>query len=146
MSIVIRASVDPSSLADELRSEVNRLDPALAVANVEGMDQIVHGTIAAPRFAFVLVGIFAALAILLSAIGIYGVIAYSVSQRTAEFGLRMALALGRLLRSLIYGVKPDDPLTLMTAAFVVTAVAVIACCAPAWKATRADPMAALRAE
>lgn len=145
---------------------VRRIDPSIA-----------HASVAAPRFAFVLVGLFAALAILLAAIGTYGVIAYSVSQRTTEFGLRMALGaqrtdvlrlvlkeatklvltgttigvvlaliMARVLTSLIYNVSPADPLTFTVVGLGVIAIAVFACYIPAQKATKTDPMIALRAE
>ena len=177
MSLVVRSTADPALLADVVREQVKRLNPALAVADVQSMDQIVEGSVATPRFAFALVGLFAALAILLAAIGIYGVISYSVSQRTSEFGLRVALgaqrvdvlrlvlthaaelvlagtALGvvlalifaRALKSLIYEVSPADPFTFVGVAFIVIVVAVLACYIPARKATKADPMTALRAE
>jgi predicted permease len=176
-SLVIRSANDPQTLADAVRNEVHRLDPALAVADVQWMDEIVYGSVATPRFAFVLVGLFAGLAIVLAAIGTYGVIAYSVSQRTSEFGLRVALgaqrsdvirlvltqaaklvlagtalglilafALSRVLKNLIYNVSPGDPLTFISVGSMVIAIAVLACYIPALKATRANPITALRAE
>jgi predicted permease len=177
MSVVMRSSANPELLADALRNEVRRLNPALAVADVQVMDRIVETSVSTPRFAFVLVGMFAGLAILLAAIGTYGVIAYSVSQRTAEFGLRMALgaqqgevlrlvlvqaikltlvgaalgvaaslALARVLKTLIFNVSPADPTTYAVVSLVVICVALVACYIPAYRATQADPMNALRAE
>jgi predicted permease len=177
MSLVVRANSDPRQLVGVVQDKVRRLNPALAVAEVQLMGQIVEGSVTTPRFTFALVGLFAGLAILLAAIGTYGVIAYSVGQRTSEFGLRMALgaqrldvlrlvlkqaaglvlvgtalgvvlalAFARVLKSLIYEVNPTDPLTFMGVAFLVIAIAVLACYIPARRATKADPMNALRAE
>jgi ABC-type antimicrobial peptide transport system permease subunit len=95
MSLVVRAEGDPQVLVNTVRSEVAKLDPALAVADIRLMNQIADTSVATPRLAFVLVGLFAVLAIILAMIGTYGVISYSVTQRRAEFGLRIALGAQR---------------------------------------------------
>ena len=177
MSVVVRANADSQALTQAVGAAVHRIDPSLAVAEVQWMGEVADATVATPRFAFVLVGIFAGLAILLAAIGTYGVIAYSVSRRTPEFGLRMALGaqrmdvlllvlrqaavltlsgavlgmvfallVGHVLKSMIYDVNPSDPLIFSAAGVFVIAMALAACCLPARKATKTDPMIALRAE
>ncbi len=177
MSVVIRARSDPRLLTDALRNQVHRLDPNLAVADVELMDQIVDSSVSTPRFAFALVGLFAGLAIVLAGIGTYGVISYSVSQRTPELGIRMALgalrsdvmglvlkhaaklaglgtaigvvsalALARLLKSMVFEVSTSDPATFALVAGMVIAVALLAGYIPALRATATDPVNALRTE
>jgi predicted permease len=177
MSIVIRTRSDARQVADGLRAVVHKLDPALAVADVKLMNQVADASISAPRFTFVMVSLFAALAILLAGIGAYGVIAYTVAQRTQEFGLRvalgarrgdllrmvltqsarlvvpgmivglaLALSLGRVVQSLLYGVSAADPIILVSVASLVLVVALIASYMPARRAANADPMIALRSE
>jgi predicted permease len=177
MSIAIRTQADPRGIADGLRNAVHQIDPALAVADVKLMNQVADGQVSTPRLTFALVGLFAGLAILLAAIGAYGVIAYTVSQRTQEFGLRvalgakqrdlvrmvlgqsarlavpgtvlgvvLALSLGRVVQSLIYGVSPSDPLILSLVVVLMLMVALVASLVPARRASQADPMVMLRAE
>ncbi|HXM44021.1 MAG TPA: ABC transporter permease [Bryobacteraceae bacterium] len=177
MAVVVRGRSDPALLANDLRQAVRQLDPTLAVANIRPMDDIADANVSTPRFALFLVALFAGLALALAAIGIYGVISYAVSQRTREFGLRMALgaqagdvrrlvlrqgvklallgvalglvgalALGRVLWSLLYQVRPADPVTFTAVAALAIAVAALACYLPARRATAVDPANALRAE
>ena len=177
MSVIVRTQGDPRQAADGLRDAVHRLDPELAVADLKLMNQIADASISTPRFTFILVGLFAGLAILLAGIGAYGVIAYTVTQRTSEFGLRvalgaqrgdllrmvlaqsarlvvpgiitglvLALSLGRILQTLLYGVGPADPLILASVTLLVLLVSMLASYAPARRASRADPMTTLRAE
>jgi predicted permease len=177
MSIVLRGSSDPAWLVNALREAVRQLDPTLAVADVRLMDQIADASVSTPRFALFLVVLFGGLALTLAAIGMYGVISYSVNQRTHEFGLRMALgakpfdvlrlvlreglqlalagaalgivgalALGRVLGSLLYEVGPADPVTFAAVSLIAIAIAALACYLPARRATNADPMASLRSE
>ena len=177
MSVVIRAQTDPKLLVNALREKVREIDPRLAVAQVRQLDQIAREGVATPRFALFLVSLFAALALVLAAIGTYGVMSYSVGQRIHEFGVRMALgakpsdvrslvvsqglrlallgialgilsalALGRAVQSLLYGIKATDPITFLVVSLVAVAIASLACYLPARRATAVDPMIALRSE
>jgi len=174
--VVVRTAMKPVAMASWVRREIAALDPTLPVS-VDTMRQRVSQMEARPRFDAALVGLFAALGLLLAAIGIYGVIAFLVTQRTQEIGVRMALgagtgdvlrliagkgvlligsgsvlgvaaalALSRLLRGLLFGVAPNDPVTLCAAAGLLLAVALLATLIPARAATRVDPMVALRWE
>jgi len=177
MNLVVRAKGDPMLLAAPLRSAVKELDPSLPVSSVRLMTDIVAGSMATPRLASGLLGLFAAIALVLSAVGIYGVLAYVVSQRTQEIGIRMAigaepaalrrlvlgqglrmslagvglgtlaaLGLSRLLGGLLHDVGPHDPLTFALVPLALTGVALLASYVPARRATRVDPIAALRSE
>jgi putative ABC transport system permease protein len=177
MSLVIKTQGDPMALTAPVRQAIRELDPALPVAAVRSMDEIVAATLSAPRFTGMLLGAFATLALLLSAIGIYGVLSYVVSRRTREIGIRVAIGAGRgqvlrlvlgsgvglalagiavglvaaaslsrLMATLLHDVRPGDPATYAAVAGTLTAVAVVASLVPAWRATRVDPVRALKAE
>jgi putative ABC transport system permease protein len=177
MAVYLRADGDPKGLTQALRREVQSVDPNLPVFGERTMEDVVSSSLAQRRFALQVVGGFGALALLLAGIGIYGVVAYSVSQRTREIGIRLALgassgailrwvfkqgmrltlfglgvglvgafALTRLLRGLLFGVETTDPLTYAGLALLLAAVALLACYVPARRATKVDPMVALRYE
>jgi putative ABC transport system permease protein len=177
MRYVLRTAGDPARAAAALRREVAALDGRVAVGEVRTMAQVVADSVASPRLSMVLLGIFAALGIVLAAIGLYGVVSYSVASRSQEIGIRMAmgarpkdvvrmvvrqgvgmtaggLVLGllgafaatRLLRSMLVGVSATDPAVFAAVPLLLMAVALAATWLPGRRATRLDPMAALRQE
>jgi putative ABC transport system permease protein len=174
---VIRTAADPSVLAQAAIAEVHKFDSNLPVTHVITLDHLFSDSLSPRRFSTFLLGVFAGLALLLAAMGIYGVMSYVVSLRTNEIGIRMALgaqpgdiwrlvigrgtqlafagvalgimgafALTKLISSLLYGVKPTDPVTFGGVALLLVGVALLACYVPARRAMRVDPMVALRYE
>ncbi len=177
LSWAIRSAADPASLTPAIRREFLAADAQLSISKVRSMDQVISESTARQNFNTLLLTIFAGLALLLAAIGIYGLMSYSVEQRLQELGIRMALGAGggdmlrlvvgqgmrltiigailglaaafgltRLLASLLFGVKTTDPLTYVAVALVLSAVALLACGIPALRATKVDPVIALRYE
>ncbi len=177
MYLVVRTASEPLGLVSSVRRVVQSADREVPVTQVITGDQIVSHSVASRRFSMALLGLFAAVALLMAAIGIYGVISYSVTQRTHEIGIRMALGaertrvlrlimsqgmvlalagvgigiagalgLSRLLAGMLYAVKSNDPATFVVVSVVLTAVALLASYIPARRATRVDPMVALRYE
>ncbi|MBX6365451.1 MAG: hypothetical protein IRZ00_16395, partial [Gemmatimonadetes bacterium] len=177
MTFVLRTAGEPEALVGPARAVIHELDPQLAVSNVRGFGSLGAEKTAANRFSAVLVGAFAGLALLLAAVGVYGVTAFAVARRTREIGVRMALGasgrrvfltvlrqaaamlgvgaaagvlaaipLMRLMRGLLFGVGPGDPLTFAVVLAVLAAAALLATWGPARRAARLDPVAALRAE
>jgi putative ABC transport system permease protein len=175
MTLVIRTSVEPQSLAAAAQETVRSLDRNLPVSGVVTMEQVIADTLWQPRFNLQLIGIFAALAMTIASIGLYGVMSYSVAQRTREVGLRMALgagrrdvlklvmgqgmklalagvasgllasaALTRLIERLLFEVSATDFSTFALIPVLLTLVALVACWIPARRATKVDPMVALR--
>jgi putative ABC transport system permease protein len=176
-NLTIRVAGEPLNLASTVQREVLAIDRDQPIAAVRTMEEVLDASVAGPRYRTMLFGLFALVALILAAVGIYGVISYSVAQRTHEIGIRMALGarsrnvhglvlggglkpvsigiglgligafgLTRLLEGLLFGVKATDPLTFVAVAVGLSAVALAACYIPARRATKVDPMIALRYE
>ena len=175
--LVVSTASDPTRVVAGVKDVVHKVDPNLPITHTTTMDGLISVSVSPRRFSAVLVGIFAALALFLAAIGVYGVMGYAVSQRRQEIGLRMALGaqltnvrgmilgqalkltligvglglagafvLARFLASLLFGIRTYDPLTFLGVAFLQIAVALAASYIPARRATRVDPIVALRCE
>jgi len=176
-NFTVRATGDPALVASAVRAAVRDIDPALPVFGMQVMTDLVADSLVRPRFLSILLGSFSIIALALAAVGIYGVMAYSVSQRTQEIGVRMALgarssnvmkmvlaqgtklaaigvgiglagafALTRLMSTLLFEVSVTDPATFAAVIALLAAVALLACYVPARRATKVDPMVALRIE
>jgi putative ABC transport system permease protein len=177
MAMVVRASSDPETLVGAVRQEIRALDRNLPLYEIKTMNEVIGDSLTRSRFITLLLFGFACLALILAAIGIYGVMAYGVTQRTQEIGIRMALgagrgdvlkmvlwqgmkmtfsgvviglvtafALSRLIANLLFGVSASDPITYVLVALILSLVALLACYMPARRATKTDPLVALRYE
>jgi len=175
--VLVRSNVDPLSLSRSVRDAIAAVDPTVPTGSTRSMEQVLSHSLALRSFMMFLLGLFAALALVLASVGIYGVISFAVSQRTREIGVRMALgahprdvlrlilgeglklvlagvvlgiiaalAMTRLLSTLIYGVSATDPLIFLSVVTLLVAVALAACFIPARRAMRVDPIVALRYE
>jgi predicted permease len=177
LSLAVRTRGEPLAMVNTVRAAIRSVDAEIPVYSVRTMEQVLSASMAQPRFSSLLLLAFSAVALALAAVGIYGVIAWMVNQRTREIGIRMALGarpadalslivgqgmrlalagviaglvisllLARTLTSLLYGVRPADPVTLLSVSAFLLAVALAACALPAWRASRLDPLRALRQE
>ncbi len=177
INLLTRTDVDPVSLTSAVRGQISALNKDQPVFNVRTMEEIVAQSVAPRRFSMLLLAVFAIVALALASIGIYGMMSYSVAQRTREIGLRMTLgaqrgnvlrlvighgmklalggvvlglvaafALTRTMKNLLFGVSATDPLTFVAIALLLAVVALLACWVPARRATKVDPMIALRYE
>ncbi len=177
LNLVVRSATKPEATAGIVRSVLNKIDNGLPILQPNTLDAIVSQSLGQQRLTMTLLGVFAGIALLLAVVGIYGAVAYTVEQRTAEIGVRMALgaqamdvlrlvvrqgmnpvilgliiglagtfAVGRLLAAQLYQISPHDPFLLGAAAIVLAVAALLACLIPARRATRVDPIQALRSE
>jgi len=177
ITLLVRSSLKLESLIAPIKKEIHALDPQLPITDIKTLDEFRADSLAVPRFNTLLLGLFAGLALLLTAVGLYGVMSYSVTQRTNEIGIRLALgaqigdvlrliigqgmrlvvtgvliglaasiALTRLMASLLFEVSATDPLTSAGVASLLIGIVLLACYLPARRATKVDPMIALRRE
>jgi putative ABC transport system permease protein len=176
-AVAVRTAGDPRAVVPAAIAALHDLDPNVAAADVKTMEEVIDASVAQRRLTMLLLAMFAGLALVLAAVGIYGVIGYSVSQRTQEIGIRMALGapraavmrmvvgqamtlaavglaaggigawlLTRLMQKLLFGVTPSDPLTFAAVSAILALVAAAAASIPGLRATRVDPVIALRSE
>jgi putative ABC transport system permease protein len=176
-SLVVRAALEPASMGTAVRGAIRNADAGVPIVHLRPMGEVVSESVGARRFQMLLAALFAAFALLLAALGIYGVVGYSVAQRRQELGIRLALgarqghlrnlvlqqgmspvvlgwaagvivalAAGRAIRGLLFGISAQDPVTLAVVTLVVLATSALACYLPARRATKVDPMVALRYE
>ena len=177
MTLVVRSATTPGSMVSAVTNAIHDVDGTVPVRDVFTMDDVVTKSLSQSRFNTLLLGVFAGLALLLAAIGIYSVLSYSVRQRVPEIGIRLALgarmtdvlrmvviegmkptllgvaiglvaalAMGRLVASLMFQVEPTDPTTFVAVAALLAFIALIACVIPAYRASKVDPVVALRNE
>jgi predicted permease len=177
MTVVIRTPSDPLQMANAVRREVQSVDRDMPIYSIASMEELISASLSEPRFRSLLLACFAALALILATVGVYGVVSYSVAQRTHEIGIRMALGAGRedvlkfivaqgfkltligvaaglvaavmltrFLASFLFGVTPTDLVTFVAGSVLLAGVAVVATYIPARRATKVDPMVALRYE
>jgi putative ABC transport system permease protein len=178
MNLIVRAAAgDPASMTGAVRGVIREMDSEQTIWRTQTMDELLARSVAGRRFSMLLLGVFAGVALVLAALGIYGVMAYSVTRRTHEIGIRIALgartgdvlklvvgqgmllagiglALGlvaafavtRVLAGLLYGVSATDPVTYAGITLLLACIAFLSCYIPARRATRVDPMVALRYE
>jgi putative ABC transport system permease protein len=175
LSVVLRTDLPPAQLESEIRDQIHAVDPGLPVFSVKSMNEVLEASLAPRRFSAELVALFAALALLLASIGIYGLLAYMVGQRSHEIGIRMALGARRdhilklilrqgiflagagvsaglvaavaaapLIATLLYGVHPIDPVVFLSVALILLIVSFLASFIPAYRATKVNPIVALR--
>jgi putative ABC transport system permease protein len=177
MQVVVRSQGDPQTITNMVKGQIWKIDNQIPVTKVRTMTEVMAASLAAQRFNMLLLGIFAGVALLLATVGIYGLMSYSITERTHEIGIRMALgaqtgdvlrmvvgqglklitvgvalglagafALTRIMSSLLFGVRAVDPLTFAVVSVLLAVVALLACYIPARRATKVDPMIALRYE